>query len=70
MLAGAEDVRENRTLWNLNCNSFECGAVCEQLITGFGQLIHKRIIINLSFACIILFYDIIAYYIISSFINL
>ena len=59
-----------RTLWTLNFNSFECGAVCEQLVLGFGQWIHRRIIINLSFACIILFYDIIAYYIISSFIDL
>ena len=66
MLAGAEDVREN--FMKFDCNWFECGADCEQLITGFGQLIHKRIIINLSFACIILY--IIAYYIISSFINL
>ena len=51
-----------RTLWTLNCNSFECGAVREQLVIGFGQWIQKRIIINLSFACIILLYDIIAYY--------
>ena len=61
MLAGPKMLE--RTLWTLNCNSFECGAVWEQLVIGFGQWIQKRIIINLSFACIILLYDIIAYYI-------
>lgn len=36
--------------------------MCEQLITGFSQLIQKgNIIINLLLACVILFYDVIAY---------
>lgn len=71
MLAGAEDVRANSMNFEFVTHLNAEHAVCEQLITGFSQLIQKgNITINLLLACVILFYDVIAYYINSSFINL